>query len=190
MDTIQSFQENLQNWGYLLLFLYSLGGGYVAIVAAGLLSSLGSMDIALAIIVAFLGNAIGSSVLSFLARKQKKDFLVYMNKHRRKIALAFKWLRIYGVGLIFFSKYIYGVKTIVPIAIGISKYDLRKYLLFNILACLLWALIVGLLSFYASEFVKKVFTNFSTLPSYIMPLSLVVFGMIFFIILKIYSKKK
>ena len=40
MGAIQSFQENLQTWGYLLLFLYSFGGGYVAIIAAGFLSGI------------------------------------------------------------------------------------------------------------------------------------------------------
>ncbi|RDU74540.1 DedA family protein [Helicobacter anseris] len=190
MDTIQSFQENLQNWGYLLLFLYSLGGGYVAIVAAGFLSSLGSMDITLSICTAFLGNTIGSSVISLLIRNQKKDFLVYVNKHRRKLALGFKWLRAYGVGLIFFSKYLYGIKTIVPMAVGISKYSLKKYLFFNVFACLLWALVVGLSSYFASEFVRKIFINFSILPSYAMPLFLIAIGSLFFVLLKIYSKKK
>ncbi|WP_104697073.1 MULTISPECIES: DedA family protein [unclassified Helicobacter] len=189
MDTIQSFQDNLQNWGYLLLFLYSLGGGYVALIAAGFLSSLGSMDITLSILVAFLGNMVGSSVISLLARKQRGDFLAYMKKHRRKLALSFKWIKTYGVGLIFFSKYIYGIKTIVPIAIGIGKYDLKKYMIFNFFACLLWAFVVGLVSYFASSFVKRIFMSFSTLPPYTMPLVLVSIVGIFLGILKFYSKK-
>lgn len=189
MDAIQSFQDSLQSWGYLLLFLYSLGGGYVALIAAGFLSSLGSMDIALSILVAFLGNMVGSSVISFLARKQRSDFLVYMKKHRRKLALSFKWIKAYGIGLIFFSKYIYGIKTIVPIAIGLGKYNLKKYIVFNFFACLVWAFLVGLVSYFASGFAKKIFSSFSALPSYVMPLILLGIVGIFLGILKLYSKK-
>lgn len=190
METIQSFQENLQSWGYLLLFLYSLGGGYVGIIAAGFLSSLGSMDITLSIIVAFLGNFVGSSLFALLVRMQKKDFANYLAKHKRKVALAFLWLKRYGIGLIFFSKYLYGIKTIVPIAIGMSKYNLKKYYFFNFFACLLWAIGIGLITFFASELVKNIFDRLAFLPSYTMPIVLAVIVGLILLALKMFSAKK
>ncbi|CBG40673.1 putative integral membrane protein [Helicobacter mustelae 12198] len=190
MEAVQSFQEHLQSWGYLLLFLYSLGGGYLAIIAAGFLSSLGSMDITLSVLVAFVGNAIGSGIFAVLVRSQKKDFARYFQKHRRKVALAFLWLKKYGIGLIFFSKYIFGIKAIVPAVIGLSKYSLKKYWIFNTLACLLWALVMGLLSYFASELVKKLLEKLVFLPPYAMPLLLLGIGVLFVGALKYFSSKK
>lgn len=190
MSAIQSFQENLQTWGYLLLFLYSFGGGYVAIIAAGFLSGMGKMDISLCIGLAFLGNAIGSSVLAWLVRRQKQDFMGYLKKHQRKVALCFIWLKRYGTGLIFFSKYVYGVKTIVPIAIGMSKYSLKRFFVFNAAASLVWALAIGLLSFFASELVVAVFEKFSHLPSYSMPVVMVALGALLLFALKFFSQKR
>ncbi|MDU7693092.1 MAG: DedA family protein [Helicobacter sp.] len=187
---ISSFEDLLRTWGYLLLFLYSLGGGYVGIVAAGILSAVGIMDIFLSVITSSAANFIGSSALSFLVRLQKTQFTKYLKKHSRKLALSFIWLKKYGIALIFFNKYIYGVKTFVPIAIGISKYSLKKFMIYNVFSSALWGILVGGISFYSAEFVKEIFAKLANLPSYTMPLFLVLLGLFFVASLKIYSKKK
>ncbi|MGZ8546666.1 MAG: DedA family protein, partial [Sulfuricurvum sp.] len=37
--------NNLSTYGYAILFLYSLGGGMVALIGAGVLSFMGKMDL-------------------------------------------------------------------------------------------------------------------------------------------------
>ncbi|PAF49390.1 hypothetical protein BKH41_01610 [Helicobacter sp. 12S02232-10] len=187
-QTIQSFQDSFQTWGYLILFLYCMGSGYVGIVVAGILSSLGSMDIGISILVAFLGNTFGSSVLAFLGRYQKSEIFKYFSKHRRKVALVHIWMKKYGIWLIFINKYIYGVKTIVPIAIGLSKYDLKKFLILNAFSCGIWAVFLGMVSFFASEFIKRIFSAASDMP-YLMPLIFIVFVVVIWFLLKKFSKK-
>ena len=78
--------NNLENFGYLVLFLYSMGGGYVAILSAGVLSSLGKLDLTLSIALAIIGNILGSSLFAYFARTQKKDIMKIFSKHKRKIA--------------------------------------------------------------------------------------------------------
>ncbi|MDO7252387.1 DedA family protein [Helicobacter cappadocius] len=187
-QTIQSFQDSYQTWGYLLLFVYCMGSGYVGIVVAGILSSLGSMDIGISIIVAFLGNTFGSSILAFLGRYQKNEILKYFAKHRRKVALVHIWMKKYGVWLILFNKYIYGIKTIVPIAIGVSKYKMGQFLILNAIACLIWAFLIGMVSFFASEFVKKIFSYIADKP-YLMPIIFLILLGIVWILLKKISKR-
>ncbi|WP_104624693.1 DedA family protein [Helicobacter felis] len=154
-ESIMHFQHLFSTWGYLLLFVYSLGSGYVGIVAAAILSSMGAMDIIMSILVAGVGNFVGSMGLALLVRTQKKGFYVYFSKHRRKFALVHIWLQKYGVWLILGNKYIYGIKSALPLAIGFSKYDLKKFALLNALACVLWACLVGLVAFYASAWVSR-----------------------------------
>ncbi|MDX9757104.1 MAG: DedA family protein, partial [Sulfurimonas sp.] len=80
--------SNLATYGYIGLFLYSLGGGFVAIVAAGVLSYMGKMDLGLSIFIAFVANAAGSFLLFYMARYQKSMMMEGLRKHRRKLALA------------------------------------------------------------------------------------------------------
>ncbi|MFC3847631.1 DedA family protein [Helicobacter baculiformis] len=178
-ESIAHFQHLFDTWGYLLLFVYSLGSGYVGIVVAAILSSMGQMDIKLSMLIAGTGNFVGSVGLALLGRTQKKELYNYFAKHRRKFALVHVWLQKYGLWLIFFNKYIYGVKSILPLAIGFSKYDLKKFALLNVGACALWAIIVGGVTFYASAWVRRIADHLSNY-AYLMPaiILVVIFGLV------------
>ena len=45
--------DSLSTYGYIILFLYSLGGGMVAIIAAGILSYAGKMDLNTSIVIIY-----------------------------------------------------------------------------------------------------------------------------------------
>jgi len=79
---------SLSTYGYIILFLYSFGGGFFALVAAGILSYAGKMDITISIIVAFTANFIGDLTLFYIARYNKSIVMPYIKKHRRKLALS------------------------------------------------------------------------------------------------------
>lgn len=185
---MQETIHSLEQWGYVLLFLYSLGGGYVGLITAGILSALGKMDLSLAIFVAALGNIVGSTLLAYLARYQKQEILALLQKHRRKIALSQIWLKRYGVWLIIFSKYLYGIKTIVPLAIGFNRFSLKTFALINALSCVLWALVVGICGYYASSGVIAVLEKIDA-NSYMIPLVLLALGAVFYLIIARISKK-
>lgn len=151
MESFNAFKDLFDSWGYVILFIYCMGSGYLGIFAAGILSALGSMDIIISIIVAWAGNMVGSSILAILIRYQKKEFKPYINKHRRKIALMQIWLRKYGIILIFLCKYLHGIiKILVPVVIGIGRYPLKKYLFYNAISCAIWACLLGSIAFFSS----------------------------------------
>jgi len=164
--------ENIQTYGYIILFLYSLGGGFVGLVAAGVLSYIGKLDLATSIVVAFVANTIGDSLLFYVSRFNKDMFTPYIKKQKRIFALSTLLIKRYGSKIVFIQKFIYGVKTFVPIAMGLSKYNGLKFNVLNVVAALLWAVVIGVGSFYMSELFLKVF-GFITDNPYIMPIILV-----------------
>lgn len=180
--------QNLQTWGYVLLFLYSLYGGYVGLIAAASLSSLGKLDITLCILVAFVANALGSSLVAYLARHYKADILPMFAKYSRQIALTQIWLRKYGKISIFVSKYIHVVRIIVPIAIGISRYRFKLFLFYNVFASLIWAILVGCVTFFSSNAVLALVQELDVHP-YILPIALVCWGVIIALIMRTASRK-
>ncbi|EKQ72514.1 SNARE-like domain protein [Helicobacter pylori GAM100Ai] len=188
-EALLRFQEGFKEWGYLILFLYSLGGGYVGIVIASILSATThALDIKITILVAFLGNMVGSGALVVFARYQKREFLKYFHKHRRKLALASLWVKRYAFLMIFVNKYLYGIKSVVPLAIGFSKYPLKRFLWLNVLSSFLWALIVGSVSFKASDWVKTLYERLSHYTSFFM-ISFALIALLIWFLLKRYSRK-
>ncbi len=168
---MQELLTSISTYGYIFLFLYSIGGGFFAIVAAGALSYAGKMDITTSIIVAAIANYIGDMLLFYLARYNKKPLLPYMRKHRRKFALSHILIKKYGSFIIFIQKFIYGVKTLVPIAIGLTKYSFFKFGVLNVFASIIWALFFGILSYKGGEYIINFFSKLKDNP-WIAPLIL------------------
>lgn len=188
-STINSFKDSFESWGYIALFIYCMGSGYVGILAAGVLSSLEQMSLPLSIFIATLGNVFGSSSLVYAVRYEKKEFGKYLSKHRRKIALMHLWLRKYGAILIFINKYLYGIKFLVPVAIGVSRYDLKKFLILNAFACVIWASALGSVAFYSSKFIISLFDKYGQY-SYLAVIALLVVVAIGLFMLNKISKPK
>jgi membrane protein DedA with SNARE-associated domain len=181
--------SNLATYGYIGLFLYSLGGGFVAIVGAGVLSFMGKMDLTTSIFIAFIANALGDMMLLYMARYQKTMMMEGLRKHRRKLALSHLLMKRYGSWIILFQKFVYGIKTLIPIAIGLTKYDIKKFAILNILSAGVWALVFGFGSYYSGEALVKLAQTISEKP-WIAPIILVVMGGSLWLYMERATKKK
>jgi len=155
-------EELIRDWGYIILFLYSFGGGFVALVVAGILSYSGELNIIVAMLVAGSANFIGDQFLFTVARKNKHQAKKMMEKHKRKIAMSHLLMRKYGTWVIFLQKYIYGIKTLIPLAMGLTKYDYKKFMIFNFFATVVWSLVIGLSAYMLGELVYKYIEEFKT----------------------------
>ena len=155
-------EELIKDWGYIVLFLYSFGGGFLALAVAGVLSYAGDLNIYITLIVAGSANFTGDQFLFLLARNNKAQAKAMMGKHQRKIALAHLMMRKYGSIVVFLQKYIYGIKTLIPLAMGLTKYDAKKFIFFNILATILWTLVIGIASYMLGELVYTYTDQFKT----------------------------
>lgn len=153
-------EDLIKDWGYIALFAYSFGGGFVGLIVAGVLSFAGDLNIYISIAVAATSNFLGDQFLFFLARKNKSYAKDMMKNYGRKIALAHLMMRKYGSLVVFIQKYIYGIKTLIPLAMGLTKYSSLKFTIFNIFATIIWAVLVGYGSYTAGEYILSIADDF------------------------------
>lgn len=187
---MEDILSSLSTYGYIILFLYSFGGGMVAIIAAGVLSYTGKMDLATSIVVASLANTIGSTFLFYMGRYNKQTFMPYIKAHRRKLALSHLLMKKYGDKIIFIQKFIYGLKTLVPLTIGLTKYPQIKFHTLNTISAFLWALILGVGSYLAGELLMRIAAYFSD-NTFMAPVILFsILGLIWFYFQKATKKKR
>ena len=144
-------EEFIKEWGYIALFFYSFGGGFVGLVLAGVLSYAGDLNIVVSIIVACSANFLGDQFLFYMARTNKQYASQMMKKYGRKVALTHVLMRKYGSTVVFIQKYVYGIKTLIPLAMGLTKYSFKKFTLFNAAATVVWGVVVGYASFLMGE---------------------------------------
>ena len=186
---MQDILNSLSTYGYVILFLYSLGGGMVALIAAGVLSYSGQMDLSISILVAFVANALGDSLLFYISRYNKPQMMPYLKKYRRKLALSHLLMKKYGDKIIFFQKFVYGIKTLIPIAIGFTKYSAVKFNVLNIISAALWSLIVAFASYKAGETLMKASKYIASNP-WLAPLILISLLGLLWLYMQLATKKK
>jgi len=155
---------NLSTWGYLALAFFSFGGSLVVVAAAGVLSYMGEMNLIISLVIATVFNYIGDMFLFYLGRYHTEDIKPYFEKHKRKIALSTLILRKYGVLAIFIQKFLYGIKTLIPISMALSRYDFKKFGFYNLFASPFFVVVIMLSAFYAGGTIKLLFEYFKEYP--------------------------
>lgn len=180
---------NLATYGYVVLFVYSLGGGFAALMAAGVLSFAGKMDITTSIAVAAVANFVGDALLFYLARYHKGEMMEYFRKHKRKLAFSHLLIKRHGSWIIIMKKFIYGLKTLVTLAVGLTKYDFWKFSGYNAIGAIIWAVVVGGGSYLFGGAIIEGYKMVSDKP-YLAPLMLIAVGGSVWFYLSQATKKK
>lgn len=145
------FIEWLKEYGYIVLFGWSILEGELGLVMAGIMSHTGDMNLFIAIIVGALGGFVGDQIYFYIGRYNKKYIHDKLRSQRRKFAIAHLLLKKYGWPLIFVQRYMYGMRTVIPMAIGITKYSGRKFAIINFISAVFWAALTIVPAYYFGE---------------------------------------
>ena len=133
---------SMREYGYIILFFWSILEGESGLVMAGLLSHTGGMNLFLAIFIAGLGGFAGDQLYFYIGGFNKSYVHRKLKQQRRKLALAHLLLKKHGWPIIFVQRYLYGLRTIIPIAIGLTGYSAQKYAFINLIAAWCWAALI------------------------------------------------
>lgn len=146
----------LQEYGYIVLFFWSILEGELGLIMGGIMCHTGHMNIYMAIFIAGLGGFAGDQIYFYIGRYSKKHIYKKMHKHRRKFAIAHLLLKQYGWPLIFAQRYLYGLRTIIPMSIGLTRYSAKNFAFINLLSAWVWATITIVLAYIFGEEILKV----------------------------------
>ncbi len=179
----------ITEYGYPILFVWSMMEGEIGLVMAGLLSHTGHMNLFLAVFVAGVGGFLGDQFWFYIGRYNKKYTLEYFRSHRRKVALAHLLLKKYGWPIIFIQRYLYGLRTIIPMAIGTTRYDKKKFAFINLISAFIWAAITIVLTYFLGEPILHAIKYIKSHWYFAIPLLAVILGTFYYYVNKV-SKPK
>ena len=145
----------MKEYGYIILFAWSILEGEMGLIMAGLLCHTGDMWLPIAIFVAGLGGFAGDQIYFYIGRYNKAYVHSKFRGQRRKFALAHLLLKKYGWPIIFAQRYMYGMRTIIPISIGLTRYDAKMFAFINLLSAWAWAAITIVPVWYFGEEILK-----------------------------------
>jgi membrane protein DedA with SNARE-associated domain len=180
--------EWMHQYGYAILFLWTILEGESGLVMAGLFVHTGDMALFNAIATAGVGAFVGDQLYYYVGRYKKAYVIQKFASQRRKFALAKLLLREYGVFIIFVQRYLYGLRTIIPLSIGLMGYSPRTFALINFISAWCWSALIIVPVWYFGNTILSLIAYVKAHWYVFAPIALLLFGS--FLFYGMYRKKK
>lgn len=144
----------IAQFGYAAILLGTFLEGETILILAGFAAHQGLLRLDLAILCAFCGSAAGDQLWFALARFHGRRYLETRPHLAARIAPATRWLERYPILFVLGFRFVYGIRNVAPVAIGLSSIPTRVFVPLNLCAAALWAVTFALAGYYFGEAVE------------------------------------
>lgn len=146
----------IQKFGYLAVFIGTFLEGETILVMAGFAAQRGYMRLPLVAIAAMLGAYIGHVFWFWLGRTQGVKLLDRFPKMKKHFGKGIRMFERYGAPAIFITQWLYGLRITCAVIIGISRISTMKFLIYEAITCVIWAIAIASAGYFFGEAVEKV----------------------------------
>lgn len=167
----------VQHFSYGILFLWSILEGEIGLALAGFLAHEGSLRYEYIVIIAVCGALLGDVALFLTGYFFKNRVETWLHNYERKVQRIWQWFERYGVWVIIFERFIYGTHIPALLVIGMSGLRFGKFLFFDILGVIFWAVSFTALGYFFGQDAIDLLSFFQRHLSIIILLAL--FGLTF-----------
>jgi membrane protein DedA with SNARE-associated domain len=156
----------LQKFGYLAVFVGTFLEGETILVMGGFFAERGYLRLPLVILTACSGAYAGHVFWFWLGRTQGVRLLDRFPRMKRHFGKGIRLFERYGAPAIFITQWLYGLRITCAVIIGISKVSTIKFLVYEALTCIVWAIIIGTAGFYFGRAVERVLGRAAHIEKY------------------------
>lgn len=133
----------IAQYGYLALFLGALLEGETLLILAGFAAHQGYLQLHWVIVVALCGGFLGDQIYFWLGRRHGTWVLSRFPRIAPAFELANAQIERHHEVIIVGIRFLYGLRTVGPMALGMSAVPAWRFVLFNALGAAVWATAVG-----------------------------------------------
>ncbi len=151
-------EQELLKYGYLLIFAGTILEGDAVLLASAFLAHRGRFRLDLVLLTACAATLIANMLYFFLARNMQSPWLLDRLKQGRGKRVH-EWVDCRGAQLLFFSRFMPGFRTLIPLACGISSMRLAVFAAVNAAGAVVWTLGLGLIGFFAGHTVERLIAD-------------------------------
>lgn len=148
-------EQLIADWGYLAIIVGTFFEGETVLVLGGLAAHQGFLRLDLVIATAFAGSFCGDQMWFWVGRRFGRRWL---ERHPGKVPLIERGTRLldrWGAWFILSFRFLYGLRSISPMAIGLSSISAVRFAFLNLIAALVWAVAVGWLGFLFGNVLER-----------------------------------
>jgi membrane protein DedA with SNARE-associated domain len=142
-----SLEHLVSQYGYAALLIGVFLEGETILIVAGIAAHLGHLSLAWVILVAFAGSLAGDQFYFFVGRVKGKTFLRRRTGWESKIKKALALFERYQTLLMLGFRFMYGLRTVTPFAIGLSGISGIRFFVCNMIGAAIWSVAVAFLGY-------------------------------------------
>lgn len=146
----------LTAYGYPVVLVGTFLEGETMLVLSGVAAHLGYLSLQWVIIWGFVGTITSDQLYFFLGRRYGKTLLARRPAWQPATERILRRLKRHQNLLILSFRFLYGLRTVTPFAIGISDISWLRYTLLNAISAAIWATAVGLAGYSVGHAVAAV----------------------------------
>ncbi len=173
-----SLELIIQKYGYLALFIGTFLEGETVLILAGFAAHRGYLEFDLVWLIAWIGAVVGDQAYFFIGRFRGQSLIAKYPKLQRRVNRVTPYLEKYQNYVLISFRFIYGFRTITPFAIGISRIGSGRFLVFNIISGIVWALIFAAAGYLFGHAAEALFGRVEEYEEYLFA-GLIVAGILF-----------
>lgn len=149
-----SLANLITTYGYYAVFLGAFIEGETVLILGGIAAHHGYLNFTTVIGAAFAGGWLGDQFYFFLGRRYGQAILLRFPALQPRVEQAQQLIQRYHAPLILGIRFLYGLRTVGPIVIGMSPLPTTHFVLLNALGALIWAAIVTTLGYAFSNAIE------------------------------------
>jgi membrane protein DedA with SNARE-associated domain len=139
LQNIRLLIEHHGNLFYLITFLWTALEGETFVIFAGFFAQKGMLNVWLLFLAAWLGSFGGDQIFFYTGRRWGIHILNFFPKMKPPVDKALGWLERHAEIFILAYRFMYGIRNISGVAIGMSHLSWRRFLVWNGIASFIWA---------------------------------------------------
>lgn len=133
----------IQTYGYGAIAAGTLLEGETVLLAAGAAAARNYLWLPMVIVVATFFGFLGDQIFFFVGRRYGRNLVAHFPSLQPKVARVSTLLERHDAPVILAIRFLYGVRTVGPMAIGMSQVHWIRFLTFNLIGAAVWATAVA-----------------------------------------------
>lgn len=134
-------------YGYLAILFGTFFEGETILLLGGIAAKLGYLELPWVIVCGFAGSLFGDQLFFFIGRYRGQAFLEKRPAWQGRAAQVHRVMDRHRIAIILGFRFMYGLRTVTPFVLGMSRIPVAQFLLLNLISAALWAGVIGVLGY-------------------------------------------
>jgi membrane protein DedA with SNARE-associated domain len=154
-----TLEAAIQIYGYWAILVGTFFEGETILILAGFAARRGYLSLPWVIAAAVAGTICGDQLFFLLGRWRAGVTLQRHPSWDKKVVKAQKLLDRFRTPLLLVFRFLYGLRSVIPFAVGTSRISATRFVLFNVVGAMVWAAVIGEAGYLFGDTVEAVIGN-------------------------------